>query len=56
MLGYTTYRKLGTKHNGHWKIIDGIIDYDAESEAKGEKNLMSEKGYKDFTLMVDWLI
>ena len=25
--------------NGHWKILDGVIDYDAQSEAKGDKNL-----------------
>ncbi len=42
--------------NGHWQIIDGVIDYDAESEAKGNKNLMSGKKYKDFILYVDWRI
>jgi hypothetical protein len=42
--------------NGHWKIIDGVIDYDAESEAKGDKSLWSEKVYKDFILYVDWRI
>ena len=41
--------------NGHWKIIDGVIDYDAESEAK-DKNLWSEKEYEDFVLYVDWRI
>ena len=42
--------------NGHWKIIDGVIDYDAESEAVGDKNLWSAKTYKDFELLVDWRI
>lgn len=42
--------------NGHWKIIDGVIDYDAESEAEGNKSLMSEKKYKDFVLYADWRI
>lgn len=42
--------------NGHWNIVDGVIDYDAESEAKGNKNLMSGKVYKDFILYVDWKI
>ncbi len=42
--------------NGHWKIIDGVIDYDAESEALGNKNLMSAKEYGDFVLYVDWKI
>ena len=41
--------------NGHWKIIDGVIDYDAESEAE-DKNLWSAKEYKDFILYVDWRI
>ena len=42
--------------NGHWKIVDGVIDYDAASEAPGDKNLWSEKEYGDFTLRVDWRI
>jgi hypothetical protein len=42
--------------NGHWKVIDGVIDYDAQSEAKGDKNLWTEKEYKDFTLKIDWKI
>lgn len=42
--------------NGHWKIADGAIDYDAESEAKGNKNLMSGSEYTDFELYVDWRI
>ena len=42
--------------NGHWKIVDGVIDYDAESEAKGNKSLMSGKVYKNFELYVDWRI
>ena len=39
---------------GHWKIVDGVIDYDAKSEAKGDKNLWSEKEYGNFVLRVDW--
>ncbi len=42
--------------NGHWKVVDGVIDYDAESEAKGDKNLWTEKEYGDFILKVDWRI
>jgi hypothetical protein len=41
--------------NGHWKILEGVIDYDAESEAQS-KDLWSEKEYKDFVLYVDWRI
>jgi len=40
--------------NGHWSVIDGVIDYDARSEAEGNKNLMSEKEYTDFQLHVEW--
>jgi len=42
--------------NGHWKILDGVIDYDAESEAEGNKSLWSKKEYKDFVMLVDWRI
>ncbi len=43
--------------NGHWKVLDGVIDYDARSEAPGaDKNLWSEKEYKDFVLKIDWRI
>ncbi|SRR6056297_1115995 len=42
--------------NGHWKVMDGVIDYDAESEAKKDKNLWSEHSFKDFILYVDWRI
>lgn len=40
--------------NGHWKVVDGVIDYDAASEAPGDKNLWSEKEYGDFILKLDW--
>lgn len=42
--------------NGHWKVIGGIIDYDAESEATGDKNLWTEKEYNDFILKLEWRI
>src|SRR5512145_1526226 len=42
--------------NGHWKVVDGVIDYDARSESPKDKNLWSEKEYKDFVLRVDWRI
>ena len=47
--------KVPEGDNGHWKIIDGVIDYDAESEAQA-KDLWSDKEYKDFILYVDWRI
>jgi Domain of Unknown Function (DUF1080) len=48
--------KLPDGDNGHWKVINGVIDYDAQSEAKGDKNLWTEKEFKDFTLRIDWRI
>lgn len=42
--------------NGHWKVVDGVIDYDAMSEAPGAKDLWSENEYEDFVLRVDWRI
>jgi len=40
--------------NGHWSVIDGVIDYDARSEAEGDKSLWSVREYKDFKLHVEW--
>lgn len=48
--------KLPVGDNGHWKVINGVIDYDAQSEAKEGRDLWSEKSYKDFVLIVDWRI
>lgn len=48
--------KVPEGDNGHWKVLDGVIDYDAESEAAREKHLWSEKAYGDFVLLVDWRI
>ena len=42
--------------NGHWKVLNGVIDYDAASEAKGDRNLWTEKEYGNFILKVDWRI
>ncbi len=48
--------KIPQGDNGHWKIVDGVIDYDAASEAPKDKNLWSEKSYRDFEVRVDWRI
>lgn len=48
--------KVPEGDNGHWKVSDGVIDYDARSEAKGDKNLWTEKSYGDFVLKLDWRI
>src|SRR6516164_6410263 len=46
--------KVPPGDNGHWKVKDGVIDYDARSEAKGEKSLFTDKSFKDFVLRLDW--
>jgi hypothetical protein len=48
--------KVPDGDNSHWKVINSVIDYDAESEATGDKNLWSMKEYQDFVLYVDWRI
>ena len=42
--------------NGHWKVVDGVIDYDARSEATGDRNLRTEKEFGDYILKMDWKI
>ncbi len=39
---------------GHWKVVDGVIDYDSASEAKGDKNLKTREEFGDFILKIDW--
>jgi hypothetical protein len=48
--------KVPAGDNGHWRVIDGVIDYDAESEAAGDKSLWSARDFGDFVLRVDWRI
>lgn len=46
--------KVPEGDNGHWKVVDGVIDYDAKSDAKGDKNLWSDRSYRNFILRLDW--
>jgi hypothetical protein len=48
--------KIPEGDNGHWKVLDGVIDYDAGSEAPKDKNLWTVKSYKNFVARVDWRI
>jgi hypothetical protein len=48
--------KIPDGDNGHWKVLDGVIDYDAGSEALKDKNLWTTKSYKNFVARVDWRI
>lgn len=42
--------------NGHWRAVGGVIDYDAGSEAPGDKSLWTERSYRDFVLRLEWRI
>ena len=46
--------KVPEGDNGHWKVVDGVIDYDALTEATGDKNLWTEEEFGDFVLRLDW--
>ncbi len=46
--------KVPEGDNGHWKVVGGVIDYDALSEARGDKDLWTERSFGDFVLRVDW--
>src|SRR4051794_14959915 len=47
--------KVPEGDNGHWKVVNGVIDYDARSESKvADKSLWSEGKFQDFVLRVDW--
>ncbi len=45
--------KVPEGDGGHWKVVDFMIDYDAQSEAE-EKHLWTEEEFGDFQLHVDW--
>jgi hypothetical protein len=46
--------KVPEGDGGHWKVVNGVIDYDAQSQAAGEKHLWTEKSYRDFVLRLEW--
>lgn len=46
--------KVPEGDGGHWRVVDGVIDYDAMSKAPGSKDLWTENEYKDFVLRIDW--
>ncbi len=46
--------KIPEGDGGHWKVSEGAIDYDAGSEASGDKALWSAVQYRDFILQIDW--
>jgi hypothetical protein len=46
--------KVPEGDNGHWKVVDGVIDYDAASEARGNKSLFTKEEFGDYILYFDW--
>src|SRR6476646_5100624 len=48
--------KVPAGDGGHWKVVDGVIDYDAQSQASGNKDLWTDRSYSDYVLRVDWRI
>ena len=42
-------RKIAPEGDGHWKVEDGIIQFDGKGP-----DLWTVKKFKDFVLMVDW--
>lgn len=50
--------KIPEGDNGHWKVVDGVIDYDAMSEAtnKSARDLMHTTEFTNYVLHVDWRI
>ena len=46
--------KVPAGDNGHWKVIGGVIDYDARSEAKKDKTLWTKRSFGDFAVHIEW--
>jgi hypothetical protein len=46
--------KVPEGDGGHWKVEGGVIDYDAQSEARRSKDLWTDREFGDFELHVDW--
>ena len=47
---------VGKGSQGHWRVADGIIDYDGESEGprRVDQQLWTRKWYTDFTFRFEW--
>jgi 3-keto-disaccharide hydrolase len=45
--------KVPAGSEGHWKAADWRLSYDGKSTAE-DKNLWTEKSYRDFVLICDW--
>lgn len=47
---------VGKGSEGHWRVVDGVIDYDGRSTASRnlDKQLWTRKWYTDFTFRCEW--
>lgn len=50
--------KIPEGDNGHWKVVEGVIDYDAQSECadKSKRDLMHTTEFTNYEVRVDWRI
>jgi hypothetical protein len=48
--------KVPEGDNGHWKVVDGVIEYDGKSEGKADKALWTTESFQDFSLHVEWRV
>ena len=52
--------KVPEGDGGHWRVLQAdagpVIDYDARSEAAGDKSLTTEKSFGDFVLEMEWRV
>lgn len=46
--------KIPQGDNGHWTVVDGVIDYDALSEAPKNRSLYTEDSFGDYALHIEW--
>jgi hypothetical protein len=46
--------KVPEGDNGHWKVLDGVIDYDAKPASIGTKTIWTTESFGDFALHVEW--
>lgn len=47
--------KIPEGDNGHWRVVDGVIDYDAASESpQRDKSIYTEREFGDFVLELEW--
>jgi hypothetical protein len=46
--------KVPAGDNGHWKVVDGVIECDGSPNAKGDEVLWTADSFEDFCLHIEW--